>query len=109
MIVASKDLALDAQKRHYTVPAINTQAGNYDMIRAIVEAAEETRSPVMLAMYVANTHYYGMEWFAEVSRWLGERVSVPVVIHHSTSAGAIPNAFPIASSIASMKSPNRYS
>ena len=81
MIVPSGDLVLDAQKRGYTVPAINTQGGNYDIIRAIVEAAEELRSPVMLAMYVANVHYYGMEWFAEVGRWLGERASVPVVLH----------------------------
>jgi ketose-bisphosphate aldolase len=81
MLVTSKELALEAQKKGYAVPAINTQGGNYDIIRACVEAAEEARSPMMLAMYVANVHYYGMDWFANVSKTLGEKASVPIAIH----------------------------
>lgn len=81
MLVTSKELSLEAQKKGYAVPAINTQGGNYDIIRACVEAAEEARSPMMLAMYVANVHYYGMEWFANVCKTLGEKASVPVAIH----------------------------
>lgn len=80
-LVTSKELAIDAQKRGYAVPAINTQAGNYDIIRAVCEAADETGSPIMLAMYVANIHYYGTEWFAEVSKYFANKVSVPVAIH----------------------------
>ena len=80
-LVTSKELVLDAQKSGYAVPAINTQGGNYDIIRAVCEAAEETGSPVMLAMYVSNVHYYGMEWFAQVSKYFADKVSVPVAIH----------------------------
>lgn len=80
-LVTSREMALDAQKRGYAVPAINTQGGNYDIIRAVCEAAEEERSPIMLAMYVKNVHYYGMEWFAQVSKYFAEKVSVPVAIH----------------------------
>jgi len=81
MLVSSKELVLDAQKKGYAVPAINTQGGNYDIIRACVEAAEEVKSPIMLAMYVANVHYYGMDWFANVAKTFGGKVSVPVAIH----------------------------
>ncbi len=81
MLVTAKELVLDAQKRGYCVPAINTQGGNYDMIRAIAEAAEELNSPIMLAMYVANVHYYGMDWFFEVSNYFANKVKVPVAIH----------------------------
>ena len=64
MLVSSAALMADAQEKKYAVPAINTQAGNYDIIRACVDAAEEAGSPMMLAMYVANVHYYGMDGFA---------------------------------------------
>ncbi len=80
-LATSKELVLDAQERGYCVPAINTQGGSYDIIRAICEAAEEAKSPIMLAQYAANVHYYGMEWFATVSKHWAANVSVPVAIH----------------------------
>jgi ketose-bisphosphate aldolase len=80
-LITSKEMCLQAQQRGYAVPAINTQGGNYDIIRAVCEAAEELRSPIMLAMYVKNTHYYGAEWFATISKYFADKVSVPVAIH----------------------------
>lgn len=80
-LVTTKEIVQDAYKKGYGVAAINTQGGNYDIIRAICEAAEETRSPIILAMYVNNVHYYGMEWFAEVSKYFAKKVSVPVAVH----------------------------
>lgn len=80
-LISSKEMCLQAQQKGYAVPAINAQGGNYDIIRAVCEAAEELRSPVMLAMYVKNTHYYGAEWFAKVSQYFADKVSVPVAIH----------------------------
>ncbi len=81
MIVTAAELMADAQEKKYAVPAINTQGGNYDIIRACIEAAEEVGSPMMVAMYVANVHHYGMEWFAETSKYLGGKSSKPVVLH----------------------------
>jgi ketose-bisphosphate aldolase len=80
-LVTSKQMCLIAQQKGYAVPAINTQGGSYDIIRAIAEAAEEMRSPIMIAMYEKNRHYYGAEWFAMVSRYFADKVSVPVAIH----------------------------
>lgn len=81
MVVTSADLMADAREKKYAVPAINTQGGNYDIVRACIEAAEEVGSPMMVAMYVNNVHHYGMEWFAETSKYLGGKSTKPVVLH----------------------------
>lgn len=65
----------------YAVPAINTQGGNYDIIRAICKAAEELRSPIILAHYVSTGAFSGNDWFVNVAKWCAERVDVPVSIH----------------------------
>jgi ketose-bisphosphate aldolase len=71
----------DARKNGYAIPAINTQGGNYDIIRAICLAAEEMRSPVILAHYVSTGAYSGHDWFVAVAKWMADKVSVPVSIH----------------------------
>ena len=65
----------------YAIPAINTQGGNYDIIRAICQAADELQSPVILAHYVATGAYSGHDWFVQVAKWCASQVSVPVSIH----------------------------
>jgi ketose-bisphosphate aldolase len=35
----------------------------------------------MLAMYVVNVHYCGMDWFAEAAKWCANKVGVPGAIH----------------------------
>jgi ketose-bisphosphate aldolase len=81
MLVTSKEMVLEARKNGYAVPAINTQGGNYDIIRAICFAAEELKSPVILAHYIATGQYSGDDWFAETAKHLAKKVSVPVAIH----------------------------
>lgn len=70
-----------AAKGGYAIPAINTQGGNYDIIRAVCKAADELRSPIILAHYVATGAYSGHDWFVEVCKWCARNVSVPVSIH----------------------------
>lgn len=81
MLVTSKEMLLNAQKGKYAVCAINTQGGNYDIIWSICKAAEEMRSPIILAHYVSTGAYSGNDWFVEVSKWCANKVSVPVAIH----------------------------
>lgn len=81
MIVTNKENLITATKEGYAVPAINTQGGNFDIIWAVCRAAEELKSPVILAHYVSTGAYSGNDWFVEVCRWCAERVSVPVSIH----------------------------
>lgn len=81
MLVTNKENMIKAARGGYAIPAINTQGGNYDIIWAICRAAEELKSPVILAHYVSTGAYAGHDWFAEVSRWCANKVSVPVSIH----------------------------
>lgn len=81
MLTTTYDMMQKAYEGHYAVPAINTQGGTYDIIRAICMAAEELRSPVILAHYVNTGSYSGHDWFYETARWMAQKVSVPVAIH----------------------------
>lgn len=81
MLVSSKEMLEKAYKNGYAVPAINTQGGTYDIIRAVCLAAEECGSPVILAHYLSTGAYSGHAWFAETAKWLANQVKVPVAIH----------------------------
>ena len=70
-----------ARREGYAIPAINTQGGSHAIIMAICKAAEELRSPVILAHYVTTGAYSGHDWFYQVAKWCAEKVSVPVSIH----------------------------
>ncbi len=81
MLCTSKEMLDKAAKGGYAVPAINTQGGTYDIIRAICMSAERMQSPIILAHYMATGQYSGDDWFVETAKWCAERVSVPVAIH----------------------------
>lgn len=81
MLVNTKQMLEDAKANCYAVPAINTQGGNYDIIWGICKAAQESRSPVILAHYVSTGAYSGHDWFVNVCKWCANKVDVPVAIH----------------------------
>lgn len=81
MVVRDKSLFYKAQQGGYAIPAVNTQGGNFDIIWAVCRAAQEMKSPIMLAHYVSTGAYSGNDWFVEVSKWCAGKVSVPVFIH----------------------------
>ncbi|VBB07743.1 ketose-bisphosphate aldolase class-ii [Lucifera butyrica] len=81
MLVTNKENLYQARKSGYAIPAINTQGGNYDIIWAVCRAADELKSPIILAHYVSTGAYSGNDWFVQVSKWCANKVSVPVSIH----------------------------
>ncbi|MGN0972575.1 MAG: class II fructose-bisphosphate aldolase [Aristaeellaceae bacterium] len=81
MLCTNLEQMQKARREGYAIPAINTQGGNYDIIMAVCQAAEELRSPVILAHYVATGAYSGHDWFVQVAKWCAGKVSVPVSIH----------------------------
>ena len=81
MLTTTYEMLQKAYEGHYAVPAINTQGGTFDIIRAVCMAAEELRSPVILAHYVNTGAYSGHDWFYETAKWMASKVSVPVAIH----------------------------
>lgn len=81
MLTTNLETMKRAAREGYAIPAINTQGGNYDIIRACCKAAQEMRSPMILAHYVATGAYSGNDFFVEVAKWCAGKVDVPVSIH----------------------------
>lgn len=81
MLTTNLETMKQAAREGYAIPAINTQGGNYDIIRACCKAAQEMRSPMILAHYVATGAYSGNDFFVEVAKWCAGKVDVPVSIH----------------------------
>ena len=62
MLCTNLDQLRRARREGYAIPAINTQGGSYDIIMAVCKAAEELKSPVILAHYVTTGAYSGHDW-----------------------------------------------
>ncbi len=86
-LVNSRELLLDAQRRHYAVGAFNVE--NMEMMQAVVAAAEAERAPVILQTTPSTLKYAGTATFAAMARAVAEHTRVPVAIHldHGDSFG----------------------
>src|SRR5688500_20110707 len=80
-LIDAATLVRQAHRNRYAVVQINTNGGTYDITRAIIEAAEEERAPVILGAYEANLKYRGYAYAGMQMRFFAERASVPVAIH----------------------------
>ena len=78
-LVTSKELLLDAQKNHYAIGAFNVE--NMEMVQAVIAAAEELSSPVILQTTPGTLKYADPElYFANVAA-AAKAAKVPVVMH----------------------------
>ncbi|MBU5427867.1 class II fructose-1,6-bisphosphate aldolase [Tissierella pigra] len=79
MLVTGKELLLDAQKKGYAVGAFNIN--NMEIIQAIIEAAEETNSPVILQASQGGIKYAGIEYISALGKLAARNAKVPVALH----------------------------
>ncbi len=79
MLVSGKELLEHADKNGYAVGAFNVN--NMEIVQAIIEAAEETQSPVILQASQGGLKYAGVEYIAELGKIAARNASVPVAIH----------------------------
>lgn len=93
-LIPSGEIVREAAREGYAVAAINCQGGNYDIVRAVLEIADEERAPVILMAYEKNTEYYGLGWLPTLASALGPRYSIPVGVHldHGQSIEAVEEA-----------------
>ena len=93
MLVTSRELLADAQSKSYAVGAFNVE--NMEMVLAVIQAAEETKSHVILQTTPGTVKYAGIEMYAANMRTAAERSSVPVACHldHGNSFGIAARAF----------------
>ncbi len=76
-LVTMNDMMADAEKRGYAVGAFNVNdlAG----IQAVVQAAEEERSPVIIQMY--SIGLLGVHYVVAMAEVAAQSVTVPVALH----------------------------
>lgn len=72
------DILSAAREGKYGVGAFNTN--NMEITQAILEAAEEQRSPVLVAISEGGLKYGGKQ-LVDIVKTMGAEVSVPVAIH----------------------------
>ena len=77
--VTSERMLLDAQRRGYAVGAFNCE--NMEMVKAIIAAAEQMRTPVMLQTTPSTLRYASPSMFAAMVRAEAEAAGVPVCLH----------------------------
>lgn len=82
-LVSCKHIVLDAQRGGYAIAAINSNGGNYDILRACMETAEEMKAPFITQCYVRNGKYAGLGYVAHAAKYLIQQFapSVPVALH----------------------------
>ncbi len=79
MLVNLDSVLADAQKKHYAVGLFNTT--DTDMLEAVISAAEELRSPVIIGTAEVLLPYGELKLIAPAMVAAAARASVPVVVH----------------------------
>ncbi|KXS45724.1 MAG: fructose-bisphosphate aldolase, class II [Candidatus Frackibacter sp. T328-2] len=78
-LVPMSDILEKANKEGYAVGGFNMN--NLEALQAIIEAAEEENSPVILQASEGAIRYINMEYAAAMAKAAGEKASVPVALH----------------------------
>ena len=78
-LVTTKQMLLDAQANGYAVGAFNVE--NMEMVMAVVGAAEEQKSPVIMQTTPSTVKYADFDYFYANVKVAAEKANVPVAIH----------------------------
>lgn len=78
-LVTSKELMLDAQRNRYAIGAFNIE--NMEMAQAVIAAAEELRSPVILQTTPGTLKYAPPEMYYANVAAAAKAATVPVAMH----------------------------
>lgn len=79
MLVTGKDILNHADQNRYAVGAFNIN--NMEIIQAIVGAAQELNSPVILQASQGAIKYAGIEYITALGKLAGEKYNVPIALH----------------------------
>ncbi|MCC4045117.1 ketose-bisphosphate aldolase [Enterococcus gallinarum] len=78
MLVSGKEILRVAKEKGFAVPAFN--AGSGQLLNAVMEACEETQSPVMIAIHPDELSFLTDSFVSQVE-YLANHSSLPVCIH----------------------------
>jgi fructose-bisphosphate aldolase, class II len=79
-ILNAKQICDVAAAKGFGVPALNNNGGTYDIGRAIIEACEELRSPLIIQCYEPNLEYRGFDYAGQLIRFLAADTTIPMAI-----------------------------
>lgn len=84
MLVTMKEILADAQKNHYAIPAFDIS--NYEMMKAVLEACEEERSPALLMGLGVDLDSKGLPLITSMVKEASNYFDIPVCFHldHAT-------------------------
>lgn len=80
MLANLNDVLYDAQKNHYGVGLFNTT--DTDMLEAVIAAAEELRSPVIIGTAEVLLPYGELQLIGPAMINMAKNATVPVVVHY---------------------------
>lgn len=78
-LTTTNEMLLRAQAEHYAVGAFNVE--NLEMVMAVMQAAEETKSPVIMQTTPSTVKYAGLDYFLAMVKTAAGRTSVPIAMH----------------------------
>ena len=78
-VVTMKEILEDADKRGYGVGAFNIN--NLEFLKAIVQAGEEEKSPLIIAVSEGAMKYAGVEYLSEIVKIAAKNASIPIALH----------------------------
>ena len=92
MLVSMKEMLEDARKNHYAIPAFDVS--NYEMMKAVLEACEEERSPALLMGLGVDLVGKGLPLITSMVSEASKFFKVPVCFHldHATDFEFIKSA-----------------
>ena len=79
MLVANRDLLIPARRKAYAVGAFNIN--NLESLLAVAEAANEEKSPVVVAVTPSAIKYAGLAYLAKIVKTAAESTPVPMSLH----------------------------
>ena len=84
MLVSMREMLEDARKNHYAIPAFDIS--NYEMMKAVLEACEEERSPALLMGLGVDLDGKGMGLMTSMVSEASKYFNIPVCFHldHAT-------------------------
>lgn len=88
-LVSSTAMLQTARENGYAVGAFNVHT--LEMLQAVVEAAEETKSPLIIQTTVGTVKHLGADYLAAAASVAARRSHVPIALHldHCTDFGTI--------------------
>lgn len=78
-LVTTNEMLKKAQEGHYAVGAFNVE--NMEMVMAVLKAAEEMNSPVIMQTTPSTVKYAGLDYYLAMVRAAAERTTVPIAMH----------------------------